>query len=91
MPEWEETAAVACAVQNLHLQVASRWREGIAGYWSSGGYGSWLDAPDLRTMLGMADGDACLGGFYLGHADPKTMDKYRAKRGRMADKVKWLW
>jgi nitroreductase len=91
MPEWEETAAVACAVQNLHLQVTSRWQEGVAGYWSSGGHGSWLDAPALRTMLGMAEKDVCLGGFYLGHCDPNKMDKYRAKRGSMAEKVKWVW
>ena len=53
MPEWEETAAVACAVQNLHLALVA---EGLAGYWSSGGVmgeGAWANAPETRELLGM--------------------------------------
>ena len=32
MPLWEEHAAVACAVQNFHLQLCA---EGYSGYWCS--------------------------------------------------------
>ena len=99
MPEWEEIAAVSTAVQNLHLQVAARASEGVAGYWSSGGNGSWLDAPELREMLGAEDcrgGDApgkdlVLGAFYLGFCDPATQAKSRSARDPIADKVKWIW
>ena len=91
MPEWEETAAVACAVQNLHLQLTARWQDGVGGYWSSGGYDSWLQAPALKEMIGANSEDRCLGGFYLGYCDPAKMDRYRGKRGSLAEKVKWLW
>lgn len=53
MPEWEETAAVACAVQNMHLALSA---EGLAGYWSSGGVmgeDAWANAPETRELLGM--------------------------------------
>lgn len=32
MPEWEETAAVSCAVQNMWLMATAL---GLAGYWTS--------------------------------------------------------
>ena len=37
LPLWEETAAAACAVQNMHLQASESG--GLACYWSS-----WHDA-----------------------------------------------
>jgi hypothetical protein len=42
VPEWEEVAAVASAVQNMQL-VASA--VGVAGYWSS-----WQEAGEFRTL-----------------------------------------
>ena len=54
MPEWEETAAVACAVQNMHLAFTA---EGLAGYWSSGGVMgdcAWANAPETLQLLGMS-------------------------------------
>ena len=41
MPEWEEAAATACAVQNMHLQACAQ--PGLACYWSS-----WHEAASLR-------------------------------------------
>ena len=44
MPLWEEIAAVACAVQNMHLMATSL---GVGAYWSS-----WHDlARDSNEML----------------------------------------
>jgi len=106
MPEWEEVAAVSCAVQNLHLQLTAHWDKGIGGYWSSGGYNSWMQAPEMRQLVGAGavgapvsvgsnndapPDDLVLGGFYLGVANPKKMGAYRAKRGKMANKVKWVF
>lgn len=56
MPEWEEVAATACAVQNMHLMATSL---GIAGYWSSGGP---LDHTLVLEMLGLnaTEGDRSL-------------------------------
>lgn len=50
-PEWEEEAAVACAVQNLHLAVAAH-TGGLCGYWSSW-YESARDAPEMAHFLGL--------------------------------------
>jgi len=67
LPEWEEVAAVASAVQNLHLMATAH---GIAGYWSS-----WntigRDSPQMHTLLGLerARGDRCLGFFLLAASD----------------------
>jgi nitroreductase len=99
MPEWEEIAAVSCAVQNFHLQVTARWSEGVGGYWSSGGYDSWMQAPEFTELLGAKDNtangapdrDLVLGGFYLGVCPPEKMSMYRSKRGDMSDKVQWLY
>lgn len=92
MPEWEECAAVASAVQNMHLSLHA---DGYAGYWSSGGVGGWADAPAVRALLGM-DGeclgskDLVLGFFHLGVAMPGKAESYRARRGPVEDKVRWV-
>ena len=83
LPEWEELAAVACAVQNLHLMATAL---GAAGYWSS-----WnpigRDSPGMLTFLGLdpAAGDRCLGLFMLASSD--RVDKYRSARGALGTRV----
>lgn len=58
IPEWEETAAVACAVENFWLSMTAM---GLAGYWSS---------PEARnSFISYFNLNAeweCLGFFYLG-------------------------
>jgi nitroreductase len=92
MPEWEECAAVACAVQNMHLSLHSG---GYAGYWSSGGVGGWADAPAVRAFLGVDGGclgsrDLVMGFFHVGVAMPGKAESYGARRGRVDDKVRWV-
>ncbi len=84
MPDWEETAAVACAVQNMHIMATSM---GIAGYWSSGGYDTVLASTDMRNFLGLQEGDKCLGLFHIGYSD-KT-EGYRSSRSPLEGKVVW--
>ena len=94
MPEWEETAAVSCAVQNLHLMLTC---EGYAGYWSSGGVAgdcAWANSDEVREMLGMTgecqgEPDRVLGFFHVGAVTPEGAAKYRGKRGALDDKVAW--
>ena len=94
MPEWEETAAVSCAVQNLHLMLTC---EGYAGYWSSGGVAgdcAWANSDEVREMLGMAcecqgEPDRVLGFFHVGAVTPEGAAKYRGRRGALDDKVAW--
>lgn len=91
MPEWEEVAAVACAVQNAHILACQL---GVAAYWSSGGTEGPLATQPVREMLGLEDGDRCLGLMYVGMADEKTWRKSQGRaesaRGSIDEKVSWL-
>jgi nitroreductase len=60
IPEVEEIAAVACAVQNIWLSAAAY---GLGGYWSSGGI---TYDPAAREFLELQEEDRLLGFFYLG-------------------------
>ena len=60
LPEWEEVSATASAVQNLWLAATAK---GLVGYWSSPG----LITSGADDFLGLAEGEKCLGIFYLGH------------------------
>jgi nitroreductase len=85
MPEWEEIASVACAVQNMHLYLSAN--KPYCGYWSSGGTEGWLNSFEMRRLLELTEeGDRCLGLFYVG-VSPKV-DKMRSSRGPIAEKVK---
>ncbi len=80
VPEWEEVAAVGCAVENLWISLD---HYGLGGYWSSpgflcGGYGQWPDA---------AMNERCLGLFYLGHYEMPDLPR---PRGPLAEKVTWV-
>ncbi len=78
VPEWEELAATACAVQNLWLAASAA---GIGGYWSSPG-----TISQLGDFLGLADNEKCVGFFYMGYHDEPDRD---ANRGPVADKIRW--
>ena len=80
IPEIEELAAVACAVQNMHLTASAL---GMAGFWSSPPL-SYTD--EMREWLGLGDPrDKCLGFFYLGW--PKDEGWPESTRGPITDKV----
>lgn len=79
IPEWEEVASVAMAVQNIWLMVTAI---GLGGYWSSP-----ASKDQMHRFFDMAEGEKCLGFFFLGHhnEEPNT-----GKRENMTDKVEWL-
>ena len=83
MPEWEEQAAVACAVQNMHLMATAL---GVAAYWSSP---ATIHEAEVKEHLGLGEEDKCLGMFHVGAASRAVQGGYRAKRGAMSDKVEW--
>jgi nitroreductase len=60
IPEWEQTAAVAAATQNLCLAAHAL---GFGSMWRTGWYG---DAPEVREALGLAQEDQLVGWVYLG-------------------------
>jgi len=85
IPEWEEQAAVACAVHNMHLMATSMH---IAAYWSSW-FQHYCVSTDIAHFLGLESdkGDRCMGIFVIGRSN--KMDKYRATRKDVAKAVTW--
>lgn len=79
LPEWEEMAAVACAVQNMWLSCTAY---GIGAYWSTPG--SILNGD---AFLELEAGVRCLGLFYMGYVDGPIPE---GKRGAIEDKVEWI-
>jgi len=82
VPEMEEIAAVACAVQNLHLSAVAH---GLAGFWSTGGV-TYL--PEAKPFFGLGNDDRLLGFFFLGY--PKPDATARSTRRPLAEKVAWV-
>lgn len=80
VPEWEEIAAVAMAIQNLWLSLP---QYGLGGYWSSPG----IMTKEYGMLPWLADNERCLGVFYLGHHDAPELNR---KRGDWREKVSWI-
>lgn len=80
VPEWEEIAAVACAVQNMWLTCTEK---GIGAYWASPGFFLKSD-----QFLGLADGERCLGLFYMGYKNNKQIPE--VSRKPLEDKIVWF-
>lgn len=78
VPQWEELAATACAVQNLWLAASAA---GIGGYWSSPG-----TVKHMGDFLKLATNEECLGFFYMGfHEEPARV----AARKPILEKTRW--
>ncbi len=80
VPEWEEIAAVACAVQNLWLSASAN---GLGGYWSSPS--SMINADEF---LNLKEGERCLGIFYLGV--PIEQLPTTSTRTPLEEKIRWF-
>ena len=79
VPEWEEIAAVACAVQNMWLTASEK---GIGAYWSSPGA-----IRQAGELLDLQPGERCLGFFFMGYYDSPHPE---SKRESISDKTVWL-
>ncbi|MBR9861353.1 nitroreductase [bacterium] len=83
IPEFEETAAVSMAVQNMWLATAEI--DDIGGYWSTP---SMVLSPEFANFLELGENERCLGLFILG----KISDRAIAPQGKRKDwreKVRW--
>ena len=80
LPEWEEIAAVSCAVQNLWLTCATY---DIGGYWSSP-----KSITQAKDLLQLGPKEKCLGLFYMGFLKDAT--ETPRERKPIADKVIWF-
>lgn len=82
IPEVEEIAAVACAVQNIWLAATA---QNIAVYWGSGGM---TYTPAMQDYLGLRDEDKVMGFLYLGYSEEAPRPGRRIKP--LDEKVKWM-
>ncbi len=78
VPEWEEVAATAMAVQNMWLCCTEM---GIGSYWSSPGLIKYMD-----EFFEMNEGEKCLGFFYMGYYEGELPE---VTRRPIEDKVVW--
>ena len=85
MPEWEEAAATACAVQNMQLQASAH--AGVACYWSSW-HDAARDSEAMRRYLKMGEDDRCLGFLIIAACDPQLKDS-RVRRRETHLSVEW--
>lgn len=81
LPEWEEIAAVACAVQNIYLSLRPM---GLGGYWSTPA----AVIDNISEFVDLKVGERCLGLFYIGI--PQNELPPQVKKGDVAGKVNWL-
>ncbi|MCZ4222424.1 nitroreductase family protein [Pedobacter rhodius] len=79
IPEWEELAAVSCAVQNMALTAESLK---VGAYWSSPPL-----IDDLGDFLGLEENEKCIGLFYMGYHNEKP---WAPNRTSMEEKVRWI-
>ncbi|UIR56160.1 nitroreductase [Sphingobacterium sp. SRCM116780] len=78
VPEWEELAATACAVENMWLAAHSL---GLGGYWATPGL-----INHLGGFLNLEENQKCIGLFYLGHHETEAREPVRSP---IADKIRW--
>lgn len=79
VPEWEELAALSCAVQNMALTAEALH---VGAYWSTPGM-----IADLKDYLNLGEQEKCFGLFYMGyHQEPIRA----ARRTPIEEKVKWI-
>ncbi len=79
VPEWEEIAATAMAVQNMWLCCTEL---GIGSYWSSPGL-----IKHMGEFFDFNEGERCLGFFFMGYSDVELPE---VTRNPIEDKVVWM-
>ncbi len=80
LPEWEEIAATAMAVQNMWLTAHEM---GIGAYWASPGIIKYMD-----KFIQLEEGEQCLGFFYMGKYDDELPEGTR--KSTIEEKTVWL-
>jgi len=80
VPEWEEIACTAMAVQNIWLSCVN---SKIGGYWSTP-----KSLGKLNSFLKLKQNERCLGLFYLGTYD--SLDPRVLPRKDIKDDIEWF-
>jgi len=80
VPEWEEIASVAMAVQNMWLMTQEL---NLGGYWSSP-----ASIHQLQEIVPLAEGERCIGFFYLGNL--KETPEEGTRKTSIEEKTTWV-
>ena len=80
LPEWEEIAAVACAVQNIYLSCTLK---NLGCYWSTPKY-----ICEHPEVLNLSKDEKCLGLVYVGV--PKDNIEFTVEKGDVSEKIEWV-
>lgn len=80
VPEWEEIASVAMAVQNMWLMTQEL---NLGGYWSSP-----VSIHQLEELMPLAEGERCIGFFYLGRL--KETPEKGTRATSIEEKTTWV-
>lgn len=81
IPEMEEMASVACAVQNMYLTATAH---GVGCYWGTGGITYFEEA---KPFFGLGPKDKLMGFFYVGMS---SAPRAQGRRKPVEDKVTWV-
>jgi nitroreductase len=84
LPESEEIAAVACAVQNIWLTLTMVPHTG--GYWSTGNL---VYKAEMAEFLRLEIDERCLGLFYIGMVNPESQAPMGIRKP-WEEKVEWM-
>ncbi|MEM8940238.1 MAG: nitroreductase [Bacteroidota bacterium] len=79
VPEWEEMASVACAVENIWIALQ---QYELGGYWSSSPL-----CQFLREHVNMEENETCIGFFYMGYYESSN---HITKKKPIEEKVEWI-
>ncbi|SEB44390.1 Nitroreductase [Tenacibaculum sp. MAR_2009_124] len=82
LPEWEEVAAVSCAIQNIWLSCTAM---NIGGYWDTGT----ATMKYVENHAEVKEGEKCLGVFFMGHLKEELTEVNR-KRKPLSKKLSWV-
>jgi nitroreductase len=82
VPEWEELAAVFCAVENMYLTATAY---GIGCYLSTGGV---TNFPEAKEYFGLGPDDKLCGFLNIGM--PKAGLTFGMRRKSIEEKTKWI-
>jgi hypothetical protein len=82
IPENEEAAATACAVQNMLLTATAN---ALAIYWGTGGM---CYHPSMKKHFNLRDEDKIMGFLYTGYSD--KIAQHGTRISTIKEKVEWL-
>lgn len=81
IPEWEELAATACAVQNMLLGAEAL---DISTFWFTGGQ---ITKPSVKQHFNLQEDEQIVGAIFLGYSEKELTGR---RNTAIEDKTEWI-